>query len=79
MSKTRIELLQDCWIPISRRLPPDDYQEIVCWAYMIETYIIFPGYVARKMAEIELGTRMGIDEISRDRKISHWMLRITPK
>lgn len=78
MSKTRLETIKDCWIHISVRLPPDIKDEIMCWNYQWQTYVLMEGYIARLTAKKILETKNIEEDISPDRRISHWMPRVSP-
>lgn len=78
MKQTRNEILKECWIHISERLPPDCKEEIVCWNYQWQTYVLIEGWVARLTAKKILLSNNIEEEISPDRRISHWIPRVGP-
>lgn len=78
--KSKKDRLQEAWVPISKRLPPDTDEEILCWNYWQGKGITMTAWVARLAAEYLL-EHEGDKEmsISWDRRISHWMPVYEPK
>lgn len=75
MNKT--DALKLSWVPIVKRLPPDEDFKIEVWNFISQEIMLMDCFIAR-LAAIAILENKG-EKLSWDRQISHWRKMVGPK
>lgn len=75
------EYMEQAWISINTRLPPDTYDDVLTLS-VDGIPLTIPSHIARMHAEVMLGMdyfQNTAEDITPDRRITHWMPIYPPK